>query len=239
MSQEDSQQEPTMEEILASIRRIISEDEEEQDGSLDEAVVDRDGFDAGDEGDDFAADDDVESMAADMMDSLDDDIAAGEDDMSDLDDISGIEEESLGALDDDMGSVQDDDVLELTDRVEEEVEDEAASFDDDFESGFDQQMDQATEEDDLVVIEENSDAEESEEQSLLSSAAAGAAAASFGTLAQNIAISRGEGRTLEELVQDMLQPVLKDWLDTNLPGIVEELVREEIERIAKRSSRRS
>lgn len=37
--------------------------------------------------------------------------------------------------------------------------------------------------------------------------------------------------TLEGMVQDMLRPLLKDWLDANLPGMVETLVAREIARI--------
>jgi cell pole-organizing protein PopZ len=40
-------------------------------------------------------------------------------------------------------------------------------------------------------------------------------------------------RTLEDLVGDMLRPMLKTWLDDNLPSIVERLVRAEIERVAR------
>ncbi|MCJ2081404.1 DUF2497 domain-containing protein [Methylobacterium sp. J-090] len=40
-------------------------------------------------------------------------------------------------------------------------------------------------------------------------------------------------RTLEDLVQDMLRPMLKGWLDENLPTMVERLVRAEIERVAR------
>ena len=39
-----------------------------------------------------------------------------------------------------------------------------------------------------------------------------------------------ERRTLEDLVKDMLRPMLKSWLDDNLPALVERLVRAEIER---------
>jgi cell pole-organizing protein PopZ len=39
-------------------------------------------------------------------------------------------------------------------------------------------------------------------------------------------------RTLDDLVREMLQPMLKAWLDNNLPWMVERLVRSEIERIA-------
>jgi uncharacterized protein len=41
-------------------------------------------------------------------------------------------------------------------------------------------------------------------------------------------------RTLEDLVRDMLRPMLKAWLDANLPEIVERLVRAEIERVSRR-----
>lgn len=40
-------------------------------------------------------------------------------------------------------------------------------------------------------------------------------------------------RTLEDLVSDMLRPMLKSWLDDNLPGLVEEIVRSEIERVTR------
>jgi len=40
-------------------------------------------------------------------------------------------------------------------------------------------------------------------------------------------------RTLEDLVKEMLRPMLKTWLDDNLPGMVERIVRAEIERVAR------
>ena len=39
-------------------------------------------------------------------------------------------------------------------------------------------------------------------------------------------------RTLQDLVQEMLRPMLRSWLDDNLPTLVERLVRAEIERLA-------
>jgi cell pole-organizing protein PopZ len=41
-----------------------------------------------------------------------------------------------------------------------------------------------------------------------------------------------DGHTLEDLVREMLRPMLRDWLDENLPAVVERLVRAEIERLA-------
>jgi uncharacterized protein len=40
-------------------------------------------------------------------------------------------------------------------------------------------------------------------------------------------------RTLEDLVREMLRPMLKSWLDDNLPGMVERMVRAEIERVSR------
>ena len=40
-------------------------------------------------------------------------------------------------------------------------------------------------------------------------------------------------RTLEDLVKEMLRPMLKSWLDDNLPGMVERMVRAEIDRVSR------
>ncbi len=45
-------------------------------------------------------------------------------------------------------------------------------------------------------------------------------------------------RTLEDLVKDLMRPMLKTWLDDNLPPLVERLVREEIERVSRGGGRR-
>lgn len=44
-------------------------------------------------------------------------------------------------------------------------------------------------------------------------------------------------KTLESLTKEVMRPMLKEWLDKNLPHIVERLVREEIERIARQGQR--
>jgi cell pole-organizing protein PopZ len=44
------------------------------------------------------------------------------------------------------------------------------------------------------------------------------------------------GVTLEEIVKDLLRPMLRDWLDSNLPGIVERLVEEEVRRLSREAS---
>lgn len=49
-----------------------------------------------------------------------------------------------------------------------------------------------------------------------------------------VAAPAATGRTMEEVVMDALRPMLKDWLDTNLPPLVEEMVAKEISRITGR-----
>ncbi|MGE5200531.1 MAG: DUF2497 domain-containing protein [Acidobacteriota bacterium] len=49
-------------------------------------------------------------------------------------------------------------------------------------------------------------------------------------------IPLGEGpQTIEGLVRDMLRPLLKEWLDSNLPDIVERIVHEEVDRLVRAS----
>lgn len=69
------------------------------------------------------------------------------------------------------------------------------------------------------------------EDRLLSSATDTAISAAFGKLTHTILSQNA--RTLDDLVQDMLRPMLKSWLDDNLPPLVERLVRAEIERVSR------
>lgn len=43
-------------------------------------------------------------------------------------------------------------------------------------------------------------------------------------------------KTLEQMTIEVMRPMLKDWLDTHLPGMVERLVQEEIERMVHRAT---
>jgi uncharacterized protein len=66
---------------------------------------------------------------------------------------------------------------------------------------------------------------------LLSNAASAVVHSAFGTLAHSVLAQNP--RTLEDLVKEMLRPMLKAWLDDNLPVMVERLVRAEIERVSR------
>ncbi|MBL0372870.1 DUF2497 domain-containing protein [Rhizobium sp. KVB221] len=67
--------------------------------------------------------------------------------------------------------------------------------------------------------------------SLLSSSVGEQVARSFESLA--LAVDDAERRSFDQMAEDMLRPMLQEWLDDNLPKLVERLVREEIERVAR------
>ena len=66
---------------------------------------------------------------------------------------------------------------------------------------------------------------------LLSSSATDAVNSAFNTLAHTVLVQNA--RTLEDLVREMLRPMLKAWLDDNLPGMVERIIKSEIERVSR------
>jgi hypothetical protein len=69
------------------------------------------------------------------------------------------------------------------------------------------------------------------DEELLSPASTAAVSAAFNSLAASV-ISE-HSRTLEDIVKEMMRPMLREWLDENLPPIVERMVRSEIERVSR------
>jgi uncharacterized protein len=69
------------------------------------------------------------------------------------------------------------------------------------------------------------------DQGLISSSTMSAVDSAFNSLAYTVL--GNNARTLEDLVKEMLRPMLKGWLDDNLPGLVERIVRAEIERVSR------
>jgi cell pole-organizing protein PopZ len=68
-------------------------------------------------------------------------------------------------------------------------------------------------------------------QQILSRSTVSAVESAFNTLANTVLSNNA--RTLEDLVKEMLRPMLKSWLDDNLPGLVERIVKTEIERVSR------
>ncbi|WP_291842862.1 DUF2497 domain-containing protein [Maricaulis sp.] len=184
-----AENEPSMEEILSSIRRIINEDDDDAPAeaeAVDEVPKSQDDVDA-------LFDAPVEESGADDVLELTERVDTND---------AGSEPMSV------------DDDLMIVDR-EEEIEDEPVMAEPEPEIDFD------------ALADETADG-------IMSEPAAAAAMGSFHTLAENIRISDEEGRTLEGVVRALLRPMLKEWLDANLPSIVDEKVQAEIDRVARR-----
>ena len=174
--------EPTMEEILASIRRIISEDEPAPQAS---AEADTASPPHGDP---------MEDDILDLTDSLDDD----------GDEVFEQDPEPMPSAFESSGDL---DIYTRPDpipmpSVSAFVADDDEVFDDD-------------------------------DDALVGAPAQETASSAFGQLARTVSMP-AEGRVLEDVVRELLRPMLKDWLDANLPAIVETAVQSEVERIARR-----
>jgi hypothetical protein len=66
---------------------------------------------------------------------------------------------------------------------------------------------------------------------MLSHSTVAAVESAFNSLAHTVLSNNA--RTLEDLVKEMLRPMLKSWLDDNLPQLVERIVKAEIERVSR------
>ena len=69
------------------------------------------------------------------------------------------------------------------------------------------------------------------DRALISNETVAAVDSAFNTLAHTVIGQNA--RTLEDLVREMLRPMLKSWLDDNLPSMVERIVKAEIERVSR------
>jgi cell pole-organizing protein PopZ len=191
---EPTAQEPTMEEILASIRRIISEDDAP-----------------------------AETAAAPAPEPAPFPTAvAAEPTPTPEPEPEIVEPEAA-----------DDDILELTDTYEAPAVESIGD------------LDVSTPEPEAPVWNPSPEPEPAKSyDSLVGESAAASAASAFAGLhaslkkpepapASSNPLNFLSGATVEGMVAEMLKPLLKDWLDTNLPGIVEAAVKAEVERIAR------
>ena len=188
---EQTAQEPTMEEILASIRRIISEDDAPAGAAPAEEEAGEEPVAAAEPEPEFESAPEPEPVAALVPEP---------------------EPEPFEA--------QEDEVLELTQRVEPVGDLDFASPADAAPEPEPPPQPQAAPEPRPAM------------ESLVSAATASAATSAFGQLAEAVAMPK-EWLTLDAVVRELLQPLLKDWLDANLHNIVQTAVAEEVERIAR------
>lgn len=203
MAQEATESEPTMEEILASIRRIIDEDDQ----PAEEAAAD-------------------EAPAAEAQPDPEPE-APAEDDVLELTDR--VEEPAGGT---EPLAVEDD--LMIVDREEDEPV-EAPEPDPVAEAPM-PEPEPEPEPEPVAAAPAPERVREPviDEDALLDQSAATAAAGAFSALNENLKVASGDGTTLETIVRELMRPMLKQWLDTNLPRIVEEKVEAEIARVSRR-----
>jgi cell pole-organizing protein PopZ len=231
MSDPKAQSEPTMEEILASIRRIISENDEEQETRKRE------------EGEQLAA---AAPASAPMPEPEPE--PAG---------VAVLELTEMIAEDGSVVSLTGDGEERVAEKVIQEAVEASAEINtgEDIESRDEHagKVEVAMEnpKDDSVEFAPSTgsmgktggSAQQSPDEGLLSSATSAAATATFAELARTMAqepsasgnMPLGSGRTLEDLVKEMLRPMLKEWLDTNLPPMVEHMVRRELDRMTRKA----
>lgn len=242
MSDTKAQPEPTMEEILASIRRIISENDDQTGGAAGTAA----GAPAGAGSAPQAAAAPAESVL-DLTEMVAEDgsvvsLTAPFDEDNGHDNLVSPEDKAVSDDDDD------DSVIAVDEDDDEIPPVPGETADDDDDAAIDAE-EEAEEPEVTMADAQNGKVEFSAEEligkpateGLLAAATAAATTAAFASLSRASQqttggeMALGSGRTLEELVQEMMRPMIKEWLDKNLPAMTERLVRKELERLSRRA----
>jgi hypothetical protein len=221
-SEPREQQEPSMEEILSSIRRIIADEEtDDKSGGDDELGTAEAGSEAlGTDADTLAR------AAADEGDADEDvlELTKVVRDTGEVIDFQGERSSADAAWEDDEARPDDAQRLQVAPADQTPEEPVGTSRD-------------HIERKDQVVHNEPARASE-----LMSATTASVAGGAFAKLSQALqrtpeaeSVADSSGRTVEQFFEDIARPILKEWLDANLPGIIERLVQKEIQKIARRA----
>jgi len=208
MAQAAKSQEPSMEEILASIRRIIAEDDSEKSAQRPAK----------------AASVELNPGAGAALPEAE--RAAGEPYSPPLPDAAGID-----ALSGTAKAARSSTVLDLTEPMVSSASRSAAPAVDSSLAPEPPAPTDPAVADEAVSVTQSSGTQDDERGGLMSSTTSAAIDSAFNALAQTVLVQNA--RTLEDLVREMLRPMLKVWLDDNLPRIVERSVRAEIERVSR------
>lgn len=83
-------------------------------------------------------------------------------------------------------------------------------------------------------VEQHAESVETTTKSLVGEEQSQNVAAAFASLKQHVQVTQQSGKTLEDMVAQMIQPMLKAWLNEHLPAIVEQKVEEEVKRLSER-----
>ena len=202
--------EPSIEEILDSIRQIISEEDNESSMDDDSSVED--------------VSDTLDEPVPEPMESVEKEPL----DQSAIDDIDfdapmAEESETVSVDVEEEPTEEEEEIIDLTEPVEEDIEVDLTDS-----------AEEETEPEPVTLEEAEPEVVATkEDDSLLTNAAEKAAVSAITELVRKTAVEHN-GITLEEIVRTELKPLLKDWLDKNLPTVIERLVQEELERVSRR-----
>lgn len=224
---EDQENEPSIEEILDSIRQIISDDEEEESVEGADAEVEVEQPAPVEEPEPEPVEDvmpepepEEEIVEDSFADVLAEQNASAEDDME-----IGFDEVSF---DEAPADEEEDDVLDLTQVVEDEIEEEPV-----------EEVAPAPEPEEVSFVAPEPAPAVNEVSSaidnVLSQQAEEVAFGAFTQLAKKAAVDRSGTVSVEDIVREEIRPILRTWVDDHLPKIVERLLQEELDKIAKRA----
>lgn len=216
MTQPAKVQEPSMEEILASIRRIIADDEKP-------AAAGK-----------AAAADTAAARPRSAGPAPKPAVPANADAANSQDDIDAM----LANLDaattkEEVRPAQAEEVFELTDEmaVPDATQDDFQKIEPQDDLEFAEATQVAAAPADPAAVARPSNPNAAPAARILSHSTVSAVETAFNSLASTVLSNNA--RTLEDLVKEMLRPMLKSWLDDNLPGLVERIVKAEIERVSR------
>ena len=232
---EQAEKEPTMEEILSSIRKIIADDDAPaaEAPAVEEPAVEIDDSGMFDDADLLSADaapleseDDVLAAISQSMDDATNELQAGADEAA-AEEVFDFEEDSFEAFEQDSFEGVEDFA-----EVEVEMEAEAPAVEDTFELAEDIAPEPEPQPEPVIKEEPPMAANPAP---ITDTATVTAAAGALSKLLSNVEFGEeaGGATTIEGLVREMMRPMLKEWLDENLPGIVEKQVEAEVQRIAR------
>lgn len=191
----------SIEEILSSIRDIISDEDEE------------------------AAE---EAPAVDAEEKKE----TPEEKVLEQEDKESVEEEIVQAAPEEAPAEEEEEVLELGNPIEEEPEEAPAEEEEEIVPEIElRDMDEKEE----TVENVSQPVEDSVREELISAATASASLEAMSKLVADEAARPDNSSTIEQITKDLLRPMLKDWLDSNLPALIEKLVQKELRRLSLKS----
>lgn len=212
MSGTKDNQEPSMEEILSSIRRIIADE-------------DRESRQGGNKTHSENGEDDDEDVLE-LTEVLGEEPVAGEDKPADVRKPVPASEPQTGAAPAEASRPE----TRAAPESDERERTPAA------ETATEPTTEPTAEQEDASTV----PSRDEKPDDLISDEAARATASAFSKLAQahtpdQDPLVAGSGQSVEQLVIEMMRPMIKEWLDQNLPGIAERMVQQELNKLARRA----